>query len=219
MIVNWERRETVRNLRKRGLSYKEISKQIPTARSTLSNWCKDIELTKEQKDRLGRRYDTSLKGAKVVQSRRKEEVEKIVRKARDEIRSLTLEELKNLGIMLYWAEGNKTLFAGITNSDADMIRIMMFWFRNVCGVPENKFKTHLHIHSGQDEERMKKYWSSITGIPFNRFGKSYIKKEGSGYRKNVLYNGTIKINICDKNLLYKILGWIEGMKLQFSVDG
>jgi len=30
-----------------------------------------------------------------------------------------------------------------------------------------------------------------------------------GYRKNVLYNGTLKITICDVRLLRKILGWIE----------
>ena len=41
--------------------------------------------------------------------------------------------------------------------------------------------------------------------------KSYIKKEGTGHRKNILYNGTIRVDICNSDLLYKILGWIDGV--------
>ena len=50
----------------------------------------------------------------------------------------------------------------------------------------------------------------MISIPIPQFGKSYIKREGTGHRKNILYNGTIKIEVCDKNLLHKILGWIGG---------
>jgi hypothetical protein len=56
----------------------------------------------------------------------------------------------------------------------------------------------------------------VTGIPIAQFGRSHIKREGSGHRKNVLYKGTVKINIFDKNLLHKILGWIEGVKSQIN---
>ena len=39
--------------------------------------------------------------------------------------------------------------------------------------------------------------------------KTHVKKEGTGHRKNILYNGTLRIIICDVRLLRKILGWIE----------
>ena len=57
---------------------------------------------------------------------------------------------------------------------------------------------------------MKAYWASITDIPISQFGKSYIKKEGTGHRKNVLYQGTIRIQISNTDLLHTILGWIDG---------
>lgn len=113
--------------------------------------------------------------------------------------------------MLYWAEGNKKRSVGITNSDSELIRFMMKWFRIVCNVCDSRFKIYLNIHSGQDDYQIKKFWSSVINLPVSQFGKSYIKKEGTGHRKNILYNGTIKIQVCDKNLLYKILGWIEGI--------
>ena len=78
-------------------------------------------------------------------------------------------------------------------------------------MPDRKFKAYLNIHSGQDESQIKKFWLDIINLPVSQIGKSYIKKEGTGHRKNILYNGTIKIQVCDKNLLYKILGWIDGV--------
>jgi len=116
-------------------------------------------------------------------------------------------------LMLYWAEGNKTLYPGVSNSDPKLIKFMMDWFRRICSVPEEKFKVYLHLHSGQNELKSKRFWSEITGVPLPQFGKSYIKREGSGHKKNILYFGTAKICIYSKDLLYKILGWIEAIKV------
>ena len=115
--------------------------------------------------------------------------------------------------MLYWAEGNKKNKVGVSNSDPRLISFMMRWFRKICFVPEHKFKVYLNIHSGQDESKIKEFWSKIIDLPVSQFGKSYIKAEGTGHRKNILYNGTIKIEICDRNLLHRILGWIEGVDI------
>ena len=214
----WEKKELVRNLRKQGLSYREIREKIKftIAKSTISNWCKDIELTVEQKDRLDKlfqdgSYKGRLLGAKTIQTKRALEIKRIKEKASQEILPLSENEFWIAGLMLYWAEGDKKHKVGISNSDPELIRFMMRWFRRICGVSDNRFKVHLNIHSGQNENEIKKFWSKVIGLPVSQFGKSYIKKEGTGYRKNILYNGTIKISICDKNLLYKVLGWIEGV--------
>ena len=37
-------------LRKKGYSYKEILTQISVSKDTISRWCKNIELTSEQKN-------------------------------------------------------------------------------------------------------------------------------------------------------------------------
>ncbi len=217
-MKNWEKKDLVRNFRSQGLSYKEIRHKTPftISKSTISDWCKDIELTSKQKDRLDQllrdgSYRGRLLGSKTTQLRRAKEIKDIKEKAGLEISPFTKNEFKLAGLMLYWAEGNKSQSAGISNSDPELIRFMMRWFRDICGVPDNKFKIYLNIHSGQDDDKIKKFWSDIINLPVSQFGKSYIKKEGTGHRKNILYNGTIKIQICDSNLLYKILGWIEGV--------
>lgn len=214
----WERRELVTDLRRQGLSYKEIKEKTPfiISKSTLSDWCKDIELTTKQKNRLNKlfkdgNYRGRLLGSKKNQLVRAKEVEEIRKKAKSEIPSLSKNEFWLAGLMLYWAEGNKKRSVGISNSDPELIRFIIRWFRSVCGVSDERFKIYLNIHSGQDDRQIKEFWSSVIGIPVSQFGKSYIKKEGTGHRKNILYNGTIKIQVCNKNLLYKILGWIEGI--------
>ena len=117
--------------------------------------------------------------------------------------------------MLYWAEGNKTSKVGFSNSDPNMIRLIMQWFRKFCHVKESKFRVYLHLHSGQDESMIRAFWSELTGLAATQFGKSYVKKEGTGHRKNILYRGTVKVVICDKNLLHTIRGWIIGFSESF----
>ncbi len=217
-MKNWEKKELVTNLRSDGLSYREIMQKIPfsISKSTISEWCKDIGLTPEQKARLDKLFEDGsyrgrLLGSKATRLARAKEVEKIKERARLEILSLNADEFKLMGLMLYWAEGNKKRRVGVSNSDPELIRFMMKWFRGICGVPDEKFKIYLNIHSGQDEVKIKRFWSDIINLPVSQFGKSYIKKEGTGHRKNILYHGTIKIEICNKDLLYKIQGWIEGV--------
>lgn len=217
-MKNWEKKELVRSLRSKGLSYREIICAAPFSicKSTISEWCKDIQLSVAQMERLDKlfhdgSYRGRLLGSKTTQLRRQQEVREIRGKAKLEYGVLSQSEFKVAGLMLYWAEGAKSRYVDITNSDPLLIKFMVNWLRLVCEVPEDKFRASLHLHSGQNEKKIKEYWSKLIGVPQKQFCKSYIKKEGSGYRKNLLYKGTIKIRVCDSNLLYKILGWIEGV--------
>lgn len=112
------------------------------------------------------------------------------------------------GLMLYWAEGNKKVSCAITNPDERVIAFMVKWFQDYYSIPSEQIG--LHLHSGQNEEKMKQYWSFITGVPKKNFIKSFIKPEGSGYRKNILYRGTVRVfpRGASTYLLYTILGGI-----------
>jgi hypothetical protein len=210
-MKRWEQKELVQSLRRQGFSYREILSKIPfsLSRSTISSWCKDIELTSTQLDRLDRLYREGsyrgrLLGPKTTQRRRAEEVEVIKASARAQVSKLQQNALWIAGLMLYWAEGDKAKHVGFSNSDPRVIQIVMRWFRETCQVQESRFKAYLHLHSGQDEYAMKMFWMNVTGLPLSQFGKSYIKPEGTGHRKKKLYHGTIKIQISNSNLLHTI---------------
>ena len=202
-------RQKARRLRKAGKSYQEIIHELKLSKSTISIWCRDIKLSPAQIEVLGKRYDIQLRGAKANQNKRQKEIDIIQETAKKEIAKPNREMFKIAGAMLYWAEGNKTNHLGITNSNSTMIVLMVKWFKEFLNIKPRQLKAHLHLHSGQNEKEIKRYWSKLTGVPENRFGKTYIKPEGTGHRRNRLYNGTIRISVYNKDLLYKVMAWID----------
>lgn len=208
-------------LRKRGLSYGEIKKEINVAKSTLSLWLKTVPLTPEQRERLYTKKILNLaKGFQSQRERRKREINKIIEEAEKEIRlPLSFETYRLLGAMLYWAEGSKTKEFEITNSDPNLILFMVRWFGKVLDIPPSRLKARLNIYPQQDEQELKKFWSQLTDIPLENFGKSFVKPLSSGYKKNNLYYGTIRIRVSKgTNFRYRIYGWIKRVLNEIAPD-
>lgn len=212
MVIRQEKIKTARLLRAKGKSLSKIADSLNIAKSTACLWCKDIQLSQEQRKNISRLNQGYKLGALANKIKRQKEITIIRQRSLKEIERLDkndLERLKDIGTMLYWAEGTKKNVVDITNSDPELIRIAMFWLREICGVENNKFRASIFYHSGQDEIEIKKYWSKITKIPLEQFTKSIFKKEGTGHRKKILYYGTCKIRVNNKDLLCRILTWIE----------
>lgn len=224
-----EEKRKVQAFRKQGFSYKEILEKVGVAKSSVSLWCRDIELTFKQKERLDKKRKENLRqicriGPRTLALRREREIRKIKEMAKREIYQLTLYQLKIVGAMLYWAEGSKGQGSGvqIANSDPELIRFMTIWLSKICGVSPKKLKAWLNIHANQDDKKIEEYWSNITGIPLGNFGKSYIKPEGTGHRKNILSNGVIRIQFGSEDLKQRIMSWIQALycrQLLWKKDG
>lgn len=204
-------------LRRKGKSLREISRKLDVAKSSVSLWCRDISLTSVQFEKLRSRESAPKLGALANKIKRQNEIREIRNLARSEFSRFDerdIEKLKVIGTVLYWAEGGKSgRQLDFTNSDPSMIKVAMLWLRKVLKVPEEKFRASIYYHSGQDEKSMKSFWSSVTGIPTKQFHKSTFKKEGTGHRKNILYNGTCKIRVCNADLHQKVLAWIEQFEI------
>ncbi len=216
MVRNPQKRfayEKARALRKKGLSYNKIKEQLGVSKSSVSLWCRDIKLTNEQSKKLADRSAAVFKlGAKANHEKRIVEILVIKEASKKEIANLDRDNFKIAGAILYCAEGNKTNSASVTNSDPRIIRFMVTWFKEIFDIPPNRLKAYLHIHYGNDERKIKKFWSGLTGIPLKNFGKSFIKPKGTGHRTNILPNGIIRISVLGKgtgDLRHKILFWGE----------
>ena len=209
------------SLRKRGLSYRKIQDRIEISRGTLSMWLRDIPLTKVQKEKLfkSKKYG-GYKGAKNQQLKRIKRTKQLIKEGRNEFLKLLKKPLFLSGLLLYWAEGDKHQkeMVRFTNSDPAMIMLMMKWFRQICKVPNHKFRIALHIHNLHISDNVKGYWAKITDIPVNQFYKIYIKKSSLRYKRNILYNGTCKIIVGNKDLFRKITGWKLGLLKYFKIS-
>jgi len=202
-------------LRKLGKSYSEIRKEMRVSKSSLSRWLKDVKLTPAQEERLyvELRAKNAYRLVKENQRKRVERTERIVGAAKQQANTLLKDPLFLAGLMLYWAEGDKSEkseYVKFSNSDPAMIKFMMKWFRKICRIPEDKFRIELHIHKLHCRKDIENYWSKVVGIPLSQFYKTQIKPTSLGQRKNYLYNGTCAIRIGSKDLFRKIKGWKLG---------
>ncbi|MFA6973492.1 MAG: helix-turn-helix transcriptional regulator [Parcubacteria group bacterium] len=198
--------------KEKGLSYKEIADKIGISKSTAKLWCGDIVLKSEYKERLYTKKISALfKGPNSSHERRIKEIESIIKNGENEIGlPLGVETYKLAGAALYWAEGNKTKHFAITNSDPYLIKFMVTWLHDMLDVSPKNIKAHLNIYPQQNEKLLKIFWSELTKIPIENFGKSFVKPENKNYKKNTLYYGTIKIRVFrGTDLRHRVFGWVN----------
>ena len=205
-------------LRKKGASMKEIARALKVAKSSVSLWVGKIQLTSVQRKRL------TLRGfsVDVIEKRRLSRINRtqrerltIMNEAAKAIPTLSRHELWLLGIALYWGEGGKTNHGCVrlSNSDPAVIKFMMRFFREVCKVPESKFRGHVHTFSHLNKNKAEKYWSEISDIPRKQFFKTYTKPSiASKNKKDSLPYGTFQIYVNDTKLFLTIMGWIGKLK-------
>ena len=208
-------RNTARILRKKGMSMNEIIEKTGYSKSSVSDWTRDIILTKKQKERL------SLKGRSMesVERRRKSRLFNESKKrqiftdeAKKDFSDLSQRDLKIIGSMIYWGEGGKTKrnMARISNSDPVIVKVIMRYFREICGVPNSKFRASVHTFTHANIEKTINHWVKVSGIPREHFYKPYIKPSSAslGKRKTLPF-GTLDIYVCDTKVFLTIMGWIE----------
>lgn len=208
------KQKTKKLRRDKGLSYKEIADKIGISKSTVKSWCANVVLKPEFKERLYNKQIRILsEGPNSSHERRKKEIEIIIRKAEKEISlPLSMEAYKLFGAAIYWSEGNKTKHFAVANSDPFLIKFMVNWLKNVLDIHPESIKAHLNIYPQQNEKEIKKFWSEITGIPLENFGKSFIKPKNKNYKKNTLYYGTIKIRVMKgTDFRHQVFGWINSV--------
>ena len=210
-------KEKARLLRKQGKSINQIVKESGLTKSSVSLWVRDIILTKSQKKRLserGRSIESIEKRriSRLFNEQKRRQI--IIDGAKKDYSNISLAQLKLIGIILYWGEGGKTQKTfRIANSDPSIIKIMMKFLRDVCGVKEDRFRGIIHTFAHADVEKTEKYWSNISGIPRSQFYKTYIKASSASLQKRkTLPHGTFDIYVCDIKLFLTIMGWIEKIK-------
>ncbi|MDP3996037.1 MAG: hypothetical protein Q8P74_02205 [bacterium] len=218
-----ERKRAI-SLRKKGLSYSEILREVPVAKSTLSLWLRSVGLAQRYRQRLTeKRLTAALKGAKAKKDQRLAVTKEIKDRAKREIEKISKRELWLIGTALYWAEGAKQKEHNVSqkvkfsNSDPMMIKVFLRWIRDICGIPRSgiTFRIALHETAIDRLAEVKKHWSGATGFSINNFQKIDWKKgKINTKRKNIgsKYYGLLNVYIKNStNLNRKIEGWIEGI--------
>jgi hypothetical protein len=215
-----EEKKLALQLRRQGLSYNEIRKKVPVSKDTLSRWCRDVILRPSQLERLRQRRLTGAQrgriiGAKKQQADRIRRTKKLLGRGKKEIGLMSRRDRFIAGVALYLGDGLKgDKSVGFSNSNPKIIALMMSWLRGFCGVPEDKFRGQIWIHSNRDEPGARRFWSKITGISEDKFHKSFVaqnKLQSRKVRKKLHKYGVFAIKVSDVAIQRKILGWMAGV--------
>lgn len=217
-----EKQFEARDLRKRGISIREIAKNLEVSKGSVSLWCRDIELTQKQKNKLHKQmirggYEGRLLGSKIQKERKTKKIKDYLTEAKRHFNRLEKRELLIAGICLYWGEGAKNC-SGVRfyNSNPLVVSFIMRWFRECLMVNDDRFLMYVNINEIHSKRLNKvvKFWSNLTKIPKDQFrGPFLIKSKNKKIYKNFSQHyGTLSIRIAKSSeLLYQILGWINAL--------
>jgi predicted transcriptional regulator len=209
-------RDKARELRKEGYSVMEITNALSVAKSSVSLWVRSISLTSKQKRRLSEKGHSLEITAKRRATRLSNEYARrqvFFRTGVAEIKTISQRDIFFMGQGLYLGEGAKYSRgnASFYNSDPRIIQIMMRFYKEICKVPDAKFRAQVLLHPHLNSQRAEKYWSKISGIPRSQFQKtSQQHNKASKGKKDSLPMGTFTIGVYDTQLFLKIMGWMEG---------
>jgi hypothetical protein len=212
-----EEREQARMLRReRGCSIKEIAARLGVARSSVSLWVRDIDLTEEQHDALRARnpiYNRQLAGRGGSSARRRAER----RAYQEDGRALARKRdvFHALGCMLYWAEGGKSRNqVRFSNSDPEMVRIFVDFLRTYFDLSDENIclTCHLFADHAERQREIERFWLDVTGLPevslrqsvVNVYSKYSLKK-----RANKLPYGTCRVVVYRTRVVQGIYGAIQ----------
>ncbi len=224
MTTKGDEKKRAIEFRKGGLTYSEILKKIPIAKSTLSDWLHSVGLSKKQKQRITeKRLAAAFRGGAIRKERRIATVSKILSESESEIGHLSQREIWLIGTALYWAEGSKEkeYYPGsglkFTNSDPEMINFFLFWLQNSLKIPIEDIYFDLYLHDMYKERSAEiiSFWKNQTGFGQNYFKNVYFKRnKDNTKRKNVgnRYFGVLRIMVRRSSKYTRMVaGWTKGI--------
>ena len=209
-----EEQRKARELRALGWSVKEIERELGVARSSVSYWVRNVELSPAARERLVRRTRLGPQVAAVRKAARA----RAVRLADQEHGRLLARERGAsyaVGCMLYWAEGDKCRNGvRISNSDPELLVLFADFLREHFGVTAARFSVYCNLfpdHVARQRE-VEQYWLDRLGLPSTALRKSVINnysKYSQKKRTNKLPHGTCKLVVHSTRIVQTIYGSIQ----------
>jgi hypothetical protein len=206
-----EERAEARRLRCQGRSVRDIEGLLGVARSSVSLWVRDIELTEPQREalRLSARRTRSAGRSEHFRAKRRAYQEEGRAAAR------RCDALHAAGCMLYWAEGTKhrnTL--GLSNSDPEVVRFFIGFLRAYFPAPDKKVRLQCNLFADHVERQyeIEQFWLDVLDLPTSCLTKSIVNtysKYSQKKRMNKLPYGTCRLSVHSTAIVQHIYGAIQ----------
>lgn len=205
--------EHAKELRKRGFTYKDISKIVDVSISTVSLWFSRETWSKSvTDDNQKRAAKENKKRISLLNTARGNQYKKMYaeaeRSAVTEFKHYKSNPLFIAGLMLYVGEGDNSdnHLIRIANSKIDVHRIFIKFAMEYLGVPREKIRFWVLLYPDLSPKKCLHAWSKALHIPLSQFHK-YQVIEGRS-TKRTLHDGVGNTIIGGTVLKKKLLKWI-----------
>ncbi len=209
--------------RSKGMGISAIARSLHVSKSSVSYWCRDIELSDKQLAKVQEKQSKAgikalLKFAEQKRKQRKNKDAQLLLEGINLVGAISSRDLFISGLALYWAEGYKrgNEELGFVNSDPNMTLLFIKWLKEVFNIKEKDLILRVSINKlfERQEKQILLYWSKVASIPITQFTKTSIVKtlHKKKYRDKSSYKGTLRIKVRrGADLRKKILGAINAL--------
>lgn len=205
-------REEARRLRSEGISVRSIAETLGVAKSSVSGWVRDIELSAEQRELLQRNLTNRAKYSATMSALRVKRLAAWRDEADAQYEAWKHDPRFAFGLGLYAGEGHKTKPAmiGMTNCDPRIIA-QSIKFYEFIGVARPQIKMEIFLHPSLCEQTALDFWGAQTGLPATQFAK--VRQKVSGSSKGVTQRrqnyGICTVAVYSTSLHYKMMRWLD----------
>jgi hypothetical protein len=195
-MAKYELKQKVLELRKQGKSYNQIKQELKVSKGSLSLWLKDFPLSKERMKQLRDFSEIRIeKYSRTMQAKRDARFREFYNHEKARHLPLSKKEFFIAGLFLYWGEGMKNVKypLGLYNTNPQLIKFGLLWYKNSLNIPLDKIKVYLHLYSDMNINEEINFWSKELRMPLSRFAKPQIKKSE---KTAIKYKGTFGHGTC-----------------------
>ena len=206
---------TARTLRREGRSIRSIAVELGVAKSSVSRWVADIELSPAQHALLASSdplHPRRTNGAAVRRSGALELRRQAQAAGRAEAAAGSA--LHAVGCALFWAEGSKLRNSvTLTNSDPELTATFVRFLRECFGVPDERIalSVNVHLNNGLSLDEIHAWWLARLDLPASCLRAASVNRpsKASRWRRNVLPYGTARVAVHSTEIVQRIYGAIQ----------
>ena len=199
-FVNLDKFRKCVELREKGLSYSEIKRIVPVAKSTLQGWLNQAGLLQTKKHleiQLKKRIANRRAGTEASRLTREKKIQAQIQLFIEGLKGRFAEQLLVGGCMLYEAEGQRKADCVFSNSDYRIINYFLRFIEKYFDRSRNDgtaFRLYIHKNRENDLRRILNFWSRKLSVPKENIAITW-KKHQARIRNNKDYVGQISVKV------------------------
>lgn len=209
-----EQQEKARLLRAEHRTLQEIADRLGVSKSSVSLWCRDMDVVVPRRPSTGNRSTHPFHFAKVA------EIDECDRRGLERLGTLSEQAFLVAGAALYAGEGSKAdgkvLFA---NTNANMVAFFCRWLRTFFTVDEERMRARIYLHAELDLQAATAHWSGVTGIPETRFRTPYRAVPDPSIRRAKHEFGCVYVYYCCSRTHREVMGLIRALLSSGAIPG